>query len=199
MPPAEQFPQGLRERKKAKTRALIQRCALRLFREQGYEATTISQIAEAAEISESTFFRYFPTKEDIVRWDEFDPLIIEAFRKQPAGVSPVAAMRAALRDSLARLSAEELAEVRERIALALSISQLPVMGIGQLREPMRLLAEAVAERAGRMPDDFAVRALVGAVVGVGMAVMFAVADDPQADFVKLLDESLRLIEDGLRL
>ena len=76
---------GLRERKKARTRATIQKHALRLFRQQGYEATTVSQIAEAAEVSESTLFRYFPTKEDIVRWDEFDPLIVEAFKAQPAG------------------------------------------------------------------------------------------------------------------
>ena len=75
---------GLRERKKEKMRAAIQRQALRLFREQGYDATTVSQIANAAEVSESSFFRYFPTKEDLVRWDEFDPLIVEAIKAQPA-------------------------------------------------------------------------------------------------------------------
>ena len=82
---------GLRERKKAKTRAEIQRQALRLFRERGYGATTASQIAEAAEVSESTFFRYFPTKEDVVFWDEFDPLIFEAFQAQPPEMGTVRA------------------------------------------------------------------------------------------------------------
>lgn len=65
---------GLRERKKAKTRAAIQHEALRLFREQGYDETKIEQIAAAVEVSESTIYRYFPTKEDLVLWDEFDPL-----------------------------------------------------------------------------------------------------------------------------
>jgi AcrR family transcriptional regulator len=50
---------------------------------------TVSQIAEVAEVSESTFFRYFPTKEEVVPWDDFDPLIVEAFRAQPAGSTPI--------------------------------------------------------------------------------------------------------------
>ena len=71
---------GLRERKKAKTRTAIQHVALRPFREQGCEATTIEQIAEAVEISPSTFFRYYGAKEDLVLTDDYDPLIIEACR-----------------------------------------------------------------------------------------------------------------------
>src|SRR5262249_44921406 len=79
---------SLRERKKAKTRAAIQQHALRLFREQGYAATTVEQIAAAAEISPSTFFRYFPTKEDVVLYDDLDPLLIAAFDAQPPELSP---------------------------------------------------------------------------------------------------------------
>jgi AcrR family transcriptional regulator len=73
---------GLRERKKAKTRAAIQH-------EQGYDETKIEQISAAVEISDSTIYRYFPTKEDLVLWDEFDPLLIEAFKEQPPGLTPL--------------------------------------------------------------------------------------------------------------
>ncbi|HUJ75276.1 MAG TPA: TetR family transcriptional regulator, partial [bacterium] len=73
-------PTGLRERKKAKTRAVIQQHALRLMKEQGYQATTVEQIAEAAEVSPSTFFRYFPTKEDVVLYDVLDPVLMREFR-----------------------------------------------------------------------------------------------------------------------
>ena len=95
-------PVGLRERKKARTRASIREHALRLFREQGYHATTVEQIAEAAEISPSTFFRYFPTKEDVVIQDDFDLIALESFERQPAELSVVAAFRAAVAEARGR-------------------------------------------------------------------------------------------------
>jgi AcrR family transcriptional regulator len=187
---------GLRERKKAKTRAAIQRHALRLFREQGYEATTVSQIAEAAEVSESTFFRYFPTKEEVVWWDYFDPLIFDALRTQPAGSHPVQALRATFRDVLSRLSAADRAELRERIELVLSVPPLRAALLDQIRGPMRLLAETVAERTGQRSDDLAARALAGAVIGVGLSAMFAAVDNPAADIVSLLDTMMAQLEAG---
>ena len=68
---------GLRERKKLRTRETIVAVATRLFVEHGYEATTTAQIAEAAEVSPSTFFKYFPTKADVV-FSLFDAIIESA-------------------------------------------------------------------------------------------------------------------------
>jgi AcrR family transcriptional regulator len=197
LPPREPAAPGLRERKKARTRASIQQHALRLFRERGYEATTVQQIAEAAEVSESTFFRYFPAKEDVVLWDPFDPLYAKLFREQPADLTMLHAIRAPFTDVLARLSPAERAEQRERVMLLLSVPPLRAMLVDQLNGPMRLIQQLVAERAGRRADDMAVRALAGAVIGVSLAAMFTAAEDPAADIVSLADEAMAQLEAGL--
>jgi hypothetical protein len=89
----KEMPVSPRERKKAKTRSAIQALAPRPFQEQGYDATTVQQIIEEAEVSESTFFRYFPTKSDVVLMDDLDPLIVEALQRQPEELSVLQALR----------------------------------------------------------------------------------------------------------
>ena len=188
---------GLRERKKARTRAAIQRHALRLFREQGYEATTVSQIADAVEISESTFFRYFPTKEAVVLWDEFDPIIEDVLRAQPPEMTPIQALRAAFKQVLTGISQEQQAEVAERMALVLSVPELRATVLNQFVGTIRQVADMVAQRAGRSPDDFAVRALAGAVIGVSLTALFSAAEEPGFDYVGRIDEAMALLEAGL--
>ena len=73
-----------RQRKKNATRDRIRASALRLFSEQGYDATTVEQIATAADVSHMTFFRYFPAKEDVALSDGYDPLIATALAQTPA-------------------------------------------------------------------------------------------------------------------
>ena len=190
---------GLRERKKARTRATIQSCALRLFREQGYDATTIEQIIDAADVSETTFFRYFPTKEDVVLDDGYDPMLIEAFQAQPPDVPPVQALRAAFAATFAGMTAGQQAEQNERITLILTVPRLRAAMLDQISQAMQLLARAMAERAGHRPDDFTARTVAGAVVGAAMAVAAAVTDDPGADLPALIDQAIAHLEPGLTL
>jgi AcrR family transcriptional regulator len=86
---------GLRERKKIKTRQAIRREALRLIDDNGYAATTVEQIAEAAEVSPGTFFRYFPSKESVLLADDLDQLILDALARLPADLPPIQAFRRA--------------------------------------------------------------------------------------------------------
>jgi AcrR family transcriptional regulator len=190
---------GLRERKKAKTRAAIQSHALRLFREHGYDATTVQQIIAAAEVSESTFFRYFPTKGDVVLLDEFDPLIVDSFLGQPSEIEPIHALRIAFRTVFDRLSTSEASDQRDRMHLILAVPELRAAMMDQFASAMRLLAEVLAVRTGRGVDDMAVRTLAGAVVGAAMSVMLVMAEDPTADLATMLDEAMAHLEAGLKL
>jgi AcrR family transcriptional regulator len=193
-------PTGLRERKKAATRAAIQRHALRLFLDQGYAATTVEQIAEAAEVSPSTFFRYFPTKEETVLYDSLDPVFIGSFLRQPAELPPLAAMRASLRDVLASLPVEESQVESSRQQLIFSVPELRSAMLDQFMDGLNMINEAVAERTGREPDDFAVRTWSGAVIGVILAAVLTVfAEGRQGDFYDIVDAGLQNLEDGLPL
>ncbi len=205
---------GLRERKKARTRTAIQRQAIRLFLDQGYEGTTVEQIAAAAEVSPSTVFRYFPTKEDVVIRDDYDRLMLDAFRAQPRELTPVQAARAAIRQLaavLGELSPEELALEQERAILQLSVPEIRARFIDELLRAFRLFAEAVAERVGSAPEALPVRTFTGALLGALMGAYLPVADEGQEgarEIVALalsdqrmqqVDQALALLEAGLPL
>ncbi|SEN66258.1 TetR family transcriptional regulator [Nonomuraea pusilla] len=188
---------GLRERKKARTRETILREAFRLFRERGYNVTTVEQIAEAAEISPATFFRYFPTKEDLVTLDRFPPLV-EALASQPPG-APVTVLRGAFRAAFAALSAEEIAAGHAREVFAATVPELLV---ANLRRSPALIAEVcaiVADRAGCAGDDPRIRNAVGAAFGVVAMVWAQWAQDAALDGPAEIDEALAHLEAGLTL
>ncbi|MEV7806562.1 TetR family transcriptional regulator [Microbispora sp. NPDC088329] len=196
--PSDRAVTSLRERKKAKTRRTIQEEAMRLFAEQGYDATTVEQIAEAAEVSPSTFFRYFPTKEDVVTQDDYDPILLEAIKAQPADLPPLTALRAAFRSALESMGAEELDRMLARTKLSASVPALRARTVEGLYATIDVLAGAVAERAGRDPRSPAVRTLVGAVMGIMLPALFTwVEQDGRTPLPVLLDEALGYLEAGL--
>ncbi len=86
---------GLREHKKQRTRQLIADTAARLFCERGFDAVTVDEVAQAAEVARKTVFNYFPTKEDLLldRVTENEGELLRIVRERPAGVSLVTAFR----------------------------------------------------------------------------------------------------------
>ena len=192
-------PPGLRERKKAKTRALIQAHALRLFREQGYDATSVEQIAEAAEVSPSTVFRYFPTKPDLVIYDDLDERMIEAFRAQPPELGALRALRATFRAGF-MIAGDDLAVQFERSELMQSVPELRAAMLDELTRTVGEIAQLVAERSGRPADDDDVLALAGAVIGITIAAWFGTrGEDWQARFLERIDTGLARLESGFPL
>ena len=193
---------SLRERKKARTRASIREHALRLFRDQGYDATTVEQIAAAAEVSPSTFFRYFPTKEDVVLRDNLDDRMFEAFERQPPSMTPIAALRAAIREGITTLTPAEWEEFREASALGQAVPEVRARMMDELTRTIEAAVDALAKRTGRPRDDLAVRVWAGAVFGVIMAVMgretYSEGNVDMRSFERI-DEALALLEKGLPL
>ncbi|MBV9853492.1 MAG: TetR family transcriptional regulator [Streptosporangiaceae bacterium] len=194
---------GLRERKKARTRASIREHALRLFREQGYQATTVEQIAAAAEVSPSTFFRYFPTKEDVVLQDDMDVRMFEALGRQPSGMAPIPAIRAAMREALATLTPADWEQLRETTTMTMTVPEVRARSLDEFMRTIQAMSEVLAKRAGRRPDDVAVRTLVGAVFGVITAISVPYTEwsmgEIGEDWFRRIDEGLALLEAGLPL
>jgi AcrR family transcriptional regulator len=190
---------GLRERKKAKTRRSIQEHALRLIAERGYDGTTVEQIAEAAEVSPSTFFRYFPTKEDVILRDDYDPILVEALLRQPPELGPVPALRAALREVFHLVYAEARDEIYRRTRLQMEVPALRARLMQQQLETFQTFAEAMAVRTGRKPSDPDVRAFAGAFIGVTMAAVTQwMESEGKAELPDLVDGALARLENGLR-
>jgi AcrR family transcriptional regulator len=204
---------SLRERKKARTRASLREHALRLFREQGYHATTVEQIAAAAEVSPSTFFRYFPTKEDVVLQDDMDTRMLQALIRQPPELAPLAAVRAALREAWESFTPQEWEQIGEGARLSLDVPEIRARSMNEFARTINTVARALAVRTGRCSDDLRVRVLAGAVIGVMMAVFLPdMVDELDGESVPDLhaeligpesvdriDEALALLEAGFPL
>jgi AcrR family transcriptional regulator len=190
---------SLRERKKAKTRAIIQQNALRLFREKGYTETTVEQIAEASEVSSSTFFRYFPTKESVVLDDDYDVMLVEEFKKQPKELSPIQACRVAVKAVFSRLPEEEMQAIKERVELTLGVPELRVASFTHFTNTIEMISQIVAERVGCDFEDQAIIVFSGSLVGAMMSVWMYVFKHPESDILEAIDDALALLESGLPL
>ncbi|WP_432832258.1 TetR family transcriptional regulator [Dactylosporangium sp. CA-092794] len=189
---------GLRERKKQKTRWAIQEHALRLFAQQGYDATTIEQIAEAAEVSPSTFFRYFKTKEDVVIQDRYDEVMAEEIRNAPPDLPPLEVIRASIKATFGTIGPNELEQTLQRARLQFAVPALRMRALDNMQDSIRYLAAPLAERLGRPADDFRCQAFVGACVGALInAIMAWVQHGQKTDDVNaLIDEALSVIAEG---
>ena len=166
-------PAGLRERKKEKTRQALASAAMRLFAERGYEATTVADIAAAAEVSTRTFFAYFPTKEDVffTGTRERLDLVRQAFAAHAGALPPLGAMRATLDQIIATAAGDVFAPDHDiRLRLLIERPELRARGTQLLFSAHQVLAEAL--RAG-VPglDAYGAAAAAGATIGALVAIV----------------------------
>jgi AcrR family transcriptional regulator len=173
---------------------------MRLFRGQGYAETTVEQIAEAAEVSPTTVYRYFPTKPDLVIYDDLDEPMMAALRAQPAGMSSLEAMRQAITTVFGGSIGQQLEVQRQRADLIREVPELRAAMIDEFTRTLRLMATAIAQRAGTKADYDEVLALSGAVLGMTLAAWLASEGDDWTDrFLERVDKGIRLLETGFTL
>jgi AcrR family transcriptional regulator len=191
---------GLRERKKVQTRQAIRDAAYRLFAEHGYDATPVDRIAAEADVSPSTVFRYFPTKEDIVLTDEYDDLMADMLRERPAGEPPLVSVRMVLHETLSTVlnDPDQRAEMVQREQLVRDVPAIRARTHESFSLTGRLLGGIIASRTGRTADALEVRVFTAAVFAViHEATMFWVEKTPDEDLLALIDRSLRILNRGL--
>lgn len=188
---------GLRERKKLKTRIAIREATYRLIREQGYEATTVEQIADAAEVSPSTVFRYFPTKEDIVLTDEYDPLLEDELRARPADEPIAESLRHVLRKAVGLGFTEEPEVSRLRTRLMIEVPAVRSRMLESMSVTGRMLCRVIAERTGRDADDLEVRVFsMGLIGALTEATAYWAEHDHRDDLGQLVDRTLDMLSYG---
>jgi AcrR family transcriptional regulator len=191
-------PLGLRERKKLKTRRAIRAAAFSRFTAQGYEGTTVDQIAADAEVSPSTFFRYFPTKEDLIITDDYDPIMEAELRSRPAEESILESLLKAMILPLRTILAEERDEMLMRVQLLLVNPAVRARSLVELNRSRDMLLRVFAERTGRPQQDLALRVQIAAMLAASSeTVEYWAEHDGEEDLIELLEQALNAVATGL--
>jgi AcrR family transcriptional regulator len=190
---------GLRERKKERTARAIEDAALRLFAERGFQATTVADIAEAADIAPRTFFSYFPSKESVLFGDfeEIFQSLSEHLESRTGDV--LGALRAWVVDIS---EGEPLPGERDvqRRALIDGTEQLLAYERQQIARFEAVIAPAVAKDLDAGPDDLHPR-IVAAAAAAALASLRPDPDSPgpapAADPLAQVDEALAFLRGGM--
>lgn len=193
-------PLGLRERKKLRAMRHIQEVALDLFDRHGYAAVTIERVAAEAEVSPSSIYRYFGTKEQLVLYDEYDPMLLRMFEEAYPDADPMEAMR----EIIAYLAKEILPAderlIRRRMRLAFDEPGIRAGLTKQIEEVDVLIRRAMARRTGKDVDDLDVKVVSRALVAAFVAALEHWHEqDYRESLDALLDRTFAILTSGLRL
>lgn len=184
---------GLRERKKLRTQQELKAVALRLFVEHGFDEVTIDDIAAAAEVSKSTFYRYFESKEDVLLGGKAEALglLSDALSRRPADEPPVEAARQAYLEVAALFEYDR----EQKLAVATISRSTPSLVARNLEHQAafeQLLRDDFSRRMPGHPSTLDTWVLAAQVIAVmHAAVEFWLAAGGTQDITELMDEALR--------
>ncbi len=178
---------GVTMKRKVTTRGELERVALELFVERGFDATTVEEVAAAAGIGRRTFFRYFASKNDVV-WGEFDALLADMARWLD-GVDDEVPLWAAVADAVVRfnsLPAAAMAAHRERMELILHVPALQAHSTLRYAVWRRVVADFAARRLGVAAEDLEAQLVGHLALGTAVAAYEAWLADSAAELPRLL-------------
>ena len=189
---------GLRARKRTRIKLMVQAEALKLFGRKGYEQTTVDDIAHAAAMSPRTFFRYFPTKEDVVLWDEFDDLPFEETWSKGEGDHPVPRLVTTIRYMVGELYRRDPELLLTRFRLAYTVPEVRARFLDQTFNVIGPYYAQIADAVGVSPDDLRLAVIVATLFGAMLVAMERwVRRDGKDDLVQLFDEAMAIVAGGL--
>lgn len=177
------------------SRAELEQCALELFAERGFEATTVEDIAAAAGIGRRTFFRYFASKNDAV-WGDFEQGLHD-LRTRFAETDPSQPLLEALREAVLAFNRFDPAEVpwhRERMALILRVPALQAHSTLRYAAWRQVVADFVAQRLGEPAGALLPQLVAHSCLAAAMTAYEQWLATPGADLQALLDQALRALD-----
>jgi AcrR family transcriptional regulator len=181
---------GLRELKKHKTRQIISDTARELFARRGFENVSVAEIARAAEVSETTVFNYFPTKEDLVFYglEAFEQQLLQAVRDRPPGEGILQAFGQFILQPRGLLAAADPASANALLSVSRTIAASPALAAREQQVLARYadsLAALLAEETGASPGDLTPSVVANTLIGFHRAVIDYVRQRIEADATDL--------------
>lgn len=191
---------SLRERKKLKAMRHIQEVALDLFDQHGYGHVTIERIAAEAEVSPSSIYRYFGTKERIILHDEYDPVAMRALDDELAAQDPVSALRNVIGQMVDSMVAGDEELVRRQMRYAMTEPAVRAGMNRQADEMATFIQQTLAKHSSRAPDSLEIRVTTATIVaGIMAAIAYWHDTDYRGSLRDVMDGALDVLSRGLKV
>lgn len=177
--------------KRERTLARLVETGLELFERQGYDETTVAQIARTAGVTEMTFFRYFPAKESLLLDDPYDPLLVAGIGRQPADLPPFLRAVRGIREAWRAVPDPDQPMIRRRVRIAATTPSLRGATWRSTGNTERaIVGQLVADGA----SDHDARIAAAAVLAALVAGLFAWAENEEVGLAASIERALDAVD-----
>lgn len=178
--------------KRERTQARLAECAVRLFEKQGFAATSVAQIAEAAGVTEMTFFRHFGAKEAVITTDPYDPVVATGIHHRPRNEKPLTRAVRGLRSAFGGISEPEVDILRRRVRIIARTPELRAAVAQQNQETEQAIwGQLIADGA----VEFEARIAAAAVMATLTAALYEWAEHETRTIATTFEQALQILEE----